>query len=246
MQLNKTVKSISFDKGQVWRPYVSDEQNAFSASFKDGGSVSIFNYYLFVISIVLLTFSPARSDDYVACQSTKALESLAACTRIIERGDTITNKLASAYFNRGVVYTNSGKIDLAISDYTKVIELNPKHADAFVNRGSAYRDTGDLKKSLDDYGQALKIAPRLSEAFHGRSIVFALQGELNFVVKDLDQAIIINPNDSIAFFNRGIAQYKLGNIEAAVDDIKRTLKIDPYNREAKAVLNQITPNNIKK
>ena len=38
----------------------------------------------------------------------------------------------------GISYNNKGEYDLAIRDYTKAIELDPKFAYAYNNRGNSY------------------------------------------------------------------------------------------------------------
>ena len=57
-----------------------------------------------------------------------------ACTLLIKKNP----RDAIAYYNRGISYRETGKLDLAMADYTRAIELNPKYFEAYNNRGNLY------------------------------------------------------------------------------------------------------------
>ena len=42
-----------------------------------------------------------------------------------------------AHFNLGVAYYQTGRLDESISEYKRVIEINPGYADAYVPVGTA-------------------------------------------------------------------------------------------------------------
>jgi tetratricopeptide (TPR) repeat protein len=50
-----------------------------------------------------------------------------------------------------------GQYDKAISDYTKAIELNPKHADIYYSRGLAHNKMGQYDKAISDFTEAIKL-----------------------------------------------------------------------------------------
>ena len=55
------------------------------------------------------------------------------------------------------VYGEKGQHDKAISDFTKAIEINPRHADAYYTRGVVYYYKKDYEKALDDFYKAQKL-----------------------------------------------------------------------------------------
>ncbi len=65
----------------------------------------------------------------------------------------------AAYYNRGNAYLAKGNYDQAISDYTKVLEINPDFADAHNNLGYAYSESGMYKEAIDAFKQAIRIDP---------------------------------------------------------------------------------------
>jgi tetratricopeptide (TPR) repeat protein len=48
---------------------------------------------------------------------------------------------------------------LALADYDKAIELNPKLADTFFNRGLVNYDLGHYKLAAADFGQVIELNP---------------------------------------------------------------------------------------
>jgi tetratricopeptide (TPR) repeat protein len=73
---------------------------------------------------------------------------------------------ASAYYNRGLAYSNLGNYKLAILNYDRAIELNPKDADAYYNRGNAYSRLGNSSYAKEDW----KIAAKLGNIFAQKSL----------------------------------------------------------------------------
>ena len=58
------------------------------------------------------------------------------------------DSFAEAYLNRGDVWDEKGSFDLAISDYTKALNVKPDFAEAYNNRGLARQKKGDLDQAL--------------------------------------------------------------------------------------------------
>lgn len=68
---------------------------------------------------------------------------------------------ATAYYNRGTLYSQGIDDQAAIKDFTKVILLDSKEssqafsaADGYCERGDVYRRLGDNEKAIADYQRA--------------------------------------------------------------------------------------------
>ncbi|MET0753380.1 MAG: TonB family protein [Pyrinomonadaceae bacterium] len=71
---------------------------------------------------------------------------------------------ASAFLSRGFAFHNKKKYDLAVADYDKGIELNPKDASAYLNRGNSYEQMGNLEKAAADFKKALELDASIEAA----------------------------------------------------------------------------------
>jgi tetratricopeptide (TPR) repeat protein len=101
-----------------------------------------------------------RADNRAACQNADAQIAIAGCSRDIESGEEKTAAdLAIAYYDRAMAYDSEGRSEMAISDYTKAIELNPDDSNYYDNRGADYFDSGRVNDAIADFRTALKVNP---------------------------------------------------------------------------------------
>ena len=62
----------------------------------------------------------------------------------------LNQKCAETYYNRGLDHSKQGKLELAIADYTKAIELRSDYADAYYSRSGAFLRLGEREKAEID------------------------------------------------------------------------------------------------
>lgn len=58
---------------------------------------------------------------------------------------------ADLYFVRGRAYKQRDQYDLALSDFSRAIELNPRYAEAYNHRGILFVGKGDRKRAAADF-----------------------------------------------------------------------------------------------
>ncbi|MEJ2761826.1 MAG: tetratricopeptide repeat protein [Gammaproteobacteria bacterium] len=68
--------------------------------------------------------------------------------------------LPEPYVGRGNIYFLAGKLNKAIDDYTRALDLHlTRNYIAYLNRGMAYEKLGRFDVAEADYRQALKAQP---------------------------------------------------------------------------------------
>lgn len=84
--------------------------------------------------------------------------------------------LPEAFIGRGNIYFMSGKLDMAIDDYTRALDLNlgREHV-AFLNRGMAYEKLKRYEDAEENYRLALEAVPDWKLARQKLSLVRAKQ-----------------------------------------------------------------------
>ncbi len=65
--------------------------------------------------------------------------------------------MAKAYSNRGLLYKEQGKPDLALSDFNQALNINPLLALAYANRGVLYYSRQETEKAIRDFRQAAEL-----------------------------------------------------------------------------------------
>jgi len=125
---------------------------------------------------------------------------------------------------------------LAISDYTKAIELNPDHVKAYVNRGVTYGDTGKVSLAIGDLNRAVELERDNVVAYNNLGNVYGNDGDFDAAIGNYSKAIELSPNEPIYYHNRGLAYFSNNKFNQAREDYTKVLKLDPdyapayYNR----------------
>jgi tetratricopeptide (TPR) repeat protein len=65
--------------------------------------------------------------------------------------------VATATSNRGMLYRQVGKVELAISDFTNAIRIAPEAADAYRERGETLAALGKREAAIDDLRKAVRL-----------------------------------------------------------------------------------------
>jgi IMP dehydrogenase/GMP reductase/lipoprotein NlpI len=137
--------------------------------------------------------------------------------------------LAQAYYNRGVIYYNQQKYELALADYNKAINLNPNLAEAYVNRGLLYSKQQKYELGLADYNKAIDMNPNLAQAYYNRGVIYYNQQKYELALADYNKAIELNPNFAEAYVSRGILYYNQQKYDLALSDYNKAIEINPNN-----------------
>lgn len=95
---------------------------------------------------------------------------------------------AEVYLNRGVAYFGVNRIDEAIEDFTKAIQLVPGLGAAYHNRGLAYCKKMSPDQAIEDFTKAIQLDTRLVSAYNSRGIVWLFLGNWDNAKADLSAA----------------------------------------------------------
>lgn len=69
-----------------------------------------------------------------------------------------------AYYYRGLAFEGDERMELAMEDYAKAIELEPTFPDTYVIRARAHLEMGEREKARADFEKALEVANPIRDA----------------------------------------------------------------------------------
>jgi protein O-mannosyl-transferase len=185
------------------------------AERKSGIRFLVYSFVALILAgLITLTFprnGTWRSDE-------------ALWTDVIEK---YPDRIAQAYGNRGVIYGNRGYWDLAISDFSRAVRIEPDFPDAYFNLGTAYKNTGQPGNAIACFSMAIQLDPGNASALNSRGTLYGSLGEWNKAISDYSRAIEAAPGYAKAWYNRGVAFGQLGNWKKAVSDFDNAIMLNP-------------------
>lgn len=90
-----------------------------------------------------------------------------------------------AFLARGSVYLKAGDTEKAVVDFTRVIEIDPKHPKAYHLRGLAHEMAGEDDEALKDINQAIEIDSEYGAAFFSRATLLSKMGQEDSALEDM-------------------------------------------------------------
>jgi tetratricopeptide (TPR) repeat protein len=121
--------------------------------------------------------------------------------------------LSSKKFNdHGIVDAQKGQYDLAISEFTKAIAIQPS-AETYNNRGIAYSRKGQYDLAIADFTRAINIAPNEAKTRYNRGITYATNGRYDLAISDLTKALKLQPADSSTYDIMGSVHMELACLD---------------------------------
>jgi tetratricopeptide (TPR) repeat protein len=138
-----------------------------------------------------------------------------------------------AHGSLGRAYQDQGRIEEAIAEYNKAIELYPRNYKAFYNLGVLYESQGAIAEATDYYEKAIAVNPAFVDARFNLANIYHNQGLLNEAIEHYRKVTELDPTDFEARNNLGVTYARQGDLASAVEEWKNVLKIDPQNKSAR-------------
>jgi tetratricopeptide (TPR) repeat protein len=134
---------------------------------------------------------------------------------------------AHVYRWRGIAYKNLKRLEEAMADFSKAIELSPKRAAGWYYRGIAYADLLQWDKAITDYSSALNLEPGFVQARVNRGVAYQRSGQAKKALAEYSKVIELDPKFVLAWNNRGNVYQDLGQLEKALTDYTKATELDP-------------------
>jgi TPR repeat protein len=133
------------------------------------------------------------------------------------------------YWLRGLGHERQGRLDEALRDYTKAIELLPDYEEPHARRAAIWESRGAAKKALDAYADVLRRNPDWALGYIQRALVRAKAGDKEKAAADCARAIERAPEDAgvlNALAWTYLAQPALRNPAEALTLAKKAAELD--------------------
>lgn len=108
----------------------------------------------------------------------------------------------NVHLNRGAAYLNLEEYDLAIDDFTHVLEIDTDNERAYFYRGVAYLNKGGFRSAVEDLTQSIRLNHNRGIAFFARGLANAELDNVEDALRDIKTAIAFSDVEVGKFLNQ--------------------------------------------
>lgn len=130
------------------------------------------------------------------------------------------------YEKRATANVTLGNLDLAVTDFSKAIDMNSAAYPSYLGRGGVYAAKKLYDLSITDFSKVIDGQPTNVDAFTGRGNAYESLGKLELAEKDFAQAVSLKPDDENS-------KASVARVRAEMGRIAESLKPKPVPVEVK-------------
>ena len=144
-------------------------------------------------------------------------------------------KTAMGYFYRGCIYEVLGKSDLALADYSMIMQyLNTIPSadvlvDALTNKANQKAARNDFEGAINDLTLASQIDSTKQDVFYNLGIFLFNLKQYQNAIGNFDRAINLKSTMVDAYINRAYCKFELHDYEGAIADNATAIKMNPVS-----------------
>jgi protein O-mannosyl-transferase len=131
------------------------------------------------------------------------------------------------YNNLGNYLLQKGRLDEAIAQCQKALEINSTHEKAHYILGLALFQKGQVDEAVWHYQKAVEINPNNAAVHNSLGLALFQKGQAEDSFAQYQKALAINPNHLAAHYNFGNALVQEGRLDEAIGHFQDALKIQP-------------------
>lgn len=145
---------------------------------------------------------------------------------------------------RGIMLRVQGRLDAALEEFNKALDIDPANTDALNNKGCVLGELAGremalgecyetlLEEALACFDRALEVNPEDGETWSNKGNALLLAGNLEESIECHDRASELTPDSSAVWFNKGLAMANANYYSDALRCFDRAVEIDPNNKQA--------------
>jgi tetratricopeptide (TPR) repeat protein len=183
--------------------------------------------FLFLLANVLsLGCSSSAESWFEAAKARMKKGDLITAREAVEKALVKNPGYSEAYNLRGVINFQEKKIEEAILDYQKSVDLKPSNYLGQLNLASAFMEKNAWNGSVNPIEKAIKIAPDSSDGYLKRGIIRAALHQIDLSKQDFTMSLKLNPKEINAYYNRGNLYFQQDKLDSAILDFEQSISIN--------------------
>ena len=142
-------------------------------------------------------------------------------------------RVLTSWLGAGFLFLNQGRLDEALSDLQKAVDIDPTHCNAQASLGRVYMNLGQPEKAHAALTLAVTAAdaaiakkPTESSAYYARARANRSLGRVDLSLSDLEASIRLHPKSAEVHCERTYALVEAGHFAEAAESIRRVVALN--------------------
>jgi tetratricopeptide (TPR) repeat protein len=132
-----------------------------------------------------------------------------------------------AHYALGNAFFENGKLNEAIAQFQKALQIRPERAEAHYNLGIALYQQGEMDQAIAHFQKALQINPAYAQAHNNLGGALLQEDKLDEAIPQFQAALQLDPNAASPHLNLGIALFQKGKVDEAIGHFRAALQLRP-------------------
>jgi superkiller protein 3 len=146
---------------------------------------------------------------------------------------------------RAIELEKAGKIEEAVAQLEKALEIVPNQVQVHINLISLYGRLGQFEKAVQHFEAAVNLNPHRAESYYGYGVLLSRRQQFQEAQRAFEQAVQINPFYAEAYHNLGVLFEQQGRLEEAMRQYEQAVSNQPNYRLAHFHMGRILVNQEK-
>ncbi len=143
------------------------------------------------------------------------------------------------FLNQAKYCFENDKLDEALSNCMKIIEIDPKHSNTYNNIGIIFQKKNDFENAIINYEKAIEYNPKHKEALNNLGTVLKDNGQIDAAIEYFKIAIEIDKNFLDCLNNLATCFYVKNQTFDSMEVCLKILKFDEDNEKSLLTLSRI-------
>jgi serine/threonine-protein kinase len=148
----------------------------------------------------------------------------------LDRAARLNDKLPITYVALGLMHTALQKNDLALQEFQKALEINPRDADAIVGMAGTYEHMGRVKDAEANYVRAAELRPDYWDGYNTLGAFYERQQRHAEAIAQYRRVIELTPDNATGYSNLGTVYFGMGDTKSLAEAeaaFKKSLQLAP-------------------
>jgi len=151
---------------------------------------------------------------------------LANCRKALE----MDQRLPSVHVTLGLLHSKLGKDDLALQEFEKVLDLNPRDADALIGMAGSFENTGRIQDAEAKLKQAISLRPDYWDGYRALAEFYDRQKRIQESILQYRRIIELTPDNPEGYSDLGLSYLELSDsqsLAAAESAFQKSIQLAP-------------------